>query len=192
MKRLINLKDLSELKLPLSPYDFENCKGVPYDAVFCTISPTKSSLSNHFLTKFKLKILTLEKSSKTSQNYHQNALAVQNFKGEKPFTSKRNLTFNLLDPDQIRLTLCYTDYFPIIFFCPVISLQFQITMLRSLRSLRFVLFNLRSIQSQVYSIIYNHTYNYTYNYAYNYIYYYTYNYSYNYAYNYIYNYYAYI
>ena len=25
--------------------------------------------------------------------------------------SKRNLTFNLLDPDQIRLTLCYTDYF---------------------------------------------------------------------------------
>ena len=26
-----------------------------------------------------------------------------------PLTSKRNLTFNLLDPDQIRLTLCYTD-----------------------------------------------------------------------------------
>ena len=26
-----------------------------------------------------------------------------------PF-SKRNLTFNLLDPDQIRLTLCYTNY----------------------------------------------------------------------------------
>ena len=25
--------------------------------------------------------------------------------------SKRNLTFNLLDPNQIRLTLCYTDYF---------------------------------------------------------------------------------
>ena len=24
--------------------------------------------------------------------------------------SKRNLTFNLLDPDQIRLTLCYTNY----------------------------------------------------------------------------------
>ena len=29
--------------------------------------------------------------------------------------SKRNLTFNLLDPDQIRLTLCYTDYFALHF-----------------------------------------------------------------------------
>ena len=29
--------------------------------------------------------------------------------------SKRNLTFNLLDPDQIRLTLCYTDYFSLEF-----------------------------------------------------------------------------
>ena len=30
-------------------------------------------------------------------------------KGRGP-GSKRNLTFNLLDPDQIRLTLCYTNY----------------------------------------------------------------------------------
>ena len=29
--------------------------------------------------------------------------------------TKRNLTFNLLDPDQIRLTLCYTDYFSLEF-----------------------------------------------------------------------------
>ena len=37
-----------------------------------------------------------------------------NFKGRSVKhgpASKRNLTFNLLDPDQIRLTLCYTDYF---------------------------------------------------------------------------------
>ena len=29
---------------------------------------------------------------------------------QAPSASKRNLTFNLLDPDQIRLTLCYTNY----------------------------------------------------------------------------------
>ena len=34
--------------------------------------------------------------------------------GQHGPASKRNLTFNLLDPDQIRLTLCYTDYFALI------------------------------------------------------------------------------
>ena len=38
-------------------------------------------------------------------------LIIPLFSGQDGPASKRNLTFNLLDPNQIRLTLCYTDYF---------------------------------------------------------------------------------
>ena len=48
---------------------------------------------------------------KISQNNLKFLNENQILKVNIPLTSKRNLTFNLLDPDQIRLTLCYTDYF---------------------------------------------------------------------------------
>ena len=36
--------------------------------------------------------------------------------------SKRNLTFNLLDPDQIRLTLCQREYF-LLFMLKIVQLD---------------------------------------------------------------------
>ena len=57
---------------------------------------------------------------------------------EHEAASKRNLTFNLLDPDQIRLTLCYTDYFALFF---LIFLHFLINFYKT-SALRSLIFNI--------------------------------------------------
>ena len=69
--------------------------------VFSAILPTKCPLRKPFCFIFNLKIVTLTKINLRSKMTSQRTLFAMEIKGEMPFTSKRNLTFNLLDCESI-------------------------------------------------------------------------------------------